>query len=133
MKLNETLILKIVIGLAIVLIIAIILGNPNVLRKDKAEQDSSEAEKAINMAAEVKISADAQPSEALITAGGTLAGAGIGGILGGVTAGTGAAVGAVSGAGIGLAYIIWRKGKEVKVPEGTQMVVVLEQPFNVTK
>jgi len=72
-------------------------------------------------------------AEAIITAGGTLAGAGIGAALGGVTAGTGAAVGAASGAGIGIIYLFWRKGKDVKVPSGTKMVIMLEQPFNVGK
>lgn len=72
-------------------------------------------------------------AEALITAGGTVAGAGIGAALGGVSAGTGAAVGAASGAGIGIAYLLWRKGKPVKVPSGTKMVVMLEQPFSVGK
>lgn len=72
-------------------------------------------------------------AEAIITAGGTVVGTGIGAALGGVTAGTGAAVGAASGAGIGLLYILWRKGRSVKVPGGTKMVVVLEQPFSVGK
>jgi type II secretory pathway component HofQ len=68
MKLNKTLILKIVIGLTIALIITIILGYPNVFRKDKAEKAINEVEKAKDMAAEEKISAEARPSEALITA-----------------------------------------------------------------
>ncbi len=72
-------------------------------------------------------------AQALITAGGTLAGASVGAALGGVTAGAGAAVGAASGAGIGLAYLFWRKGKPVAIPSGTKMVVMLEQPFNVSK
>lgn len=72
-------------------------------------------------------------TEAIVTAGGTVAGAGAGAVLGGVTLGTGMAVGAVSGAGVGLAYVLWRKGKEVKVPIGTKMIVVLEQPFSVGK
>lgn len=72
-------------------------------------------------------------TEAVATAGGTIVGAGVGGILGGVTAGTGAAVGAISGAGVGLAYILWRKGREVKIPAGTKMVIMLEQPFSIGK
>ncbi len=70
-------------------------------------------------------------TEALVTAGGTLIGTGIGAIAG--SAGTGAAVGAAGGGIIGLGWLLWRKGKEVKVPIGTKMVVVLEQPFDVGK
>ena len=72
-------------------------------------------------------------TEAIVTAGGTVVGAGIGAALGGVTAGTGAAVGAASSAGIGLVYLLWRKGQEVKVPSGTKIIVMLEQPFSVGK
>ena len=68
MKVSKTSVLKIAIGLPIALIIAIILGYPNVLRKDKAEKDPEEAKKAKDMAAEVKISTEIRPGEALITA-----------------------------------------------------------------
>jgi hypothetical protein len=60
MKVSKTLVFKIAIGLAIAFIIAIILGYPNVLRKDKAE-------KAKDTAAEAKLSAEAQPGEVLIS------------------------------------------------------------------
>ena len=60
MKVSKTLVLKIAIGLVVALIIAIILDYPNVLRKDKAE-------KAKDMAVEVKISDEARPGEALIS------------------------------------------------------------------
>jgi hypothetical protein len=60
MKVSKTLVLKIAIGLAIAFIIAIILGYLNVLPRDKAE-------KAKDIAAEAKLSAEAQPGEALIS------------------------------------------------------------------
>lgn len=70
-------------------------------------------------------------TETVATAGGTLVGLGLGAVAG--SAGTGAAVGAIGGGGIGIGWLLWRKGKEVKMPSGTKMVVVLEQPFNVGK
>ena len=68
---------------------------------------------------------------AVATAGGTLIGTGIGAIAG--SAGAGAAVGVASGGFLALSYILWRKGKEVKLTPGTKMVVVLEQPFNISQ
>lgn len=68
---------------------------------------------------------------AMTTAGGTIVGTGIGALAG--SAGTGAAVGAASGGILSLGWIFWRKGKEVRMPAGTKMVVVLEQPFDVGK
>ncbi len=70
-------------------------------------------------------------TEAIATAGGTIIGTGIGALAG--SAGTGAAIGATSGGILGLGWIVWRKGKEVKLPIGTKMVVMLEQPFDVSK
>lgn len=70
-------------------------------------------------------------TEAIAAGGGTLIGTGIGAIAGSV--GTGAAVGAAGGGILGLGWIFWRKGKEVKIPIGTKMVIVLEQPFDVGK
>ena len=70
-------------------------------------------------------------AEAMVTAGGTIVGLGIGAVAGSV--GTGAAIGGASSGGIGLGWLLFRKGKEVKMPGGTKMVVVLEQPFNVGK
>jgi type II secretory pathway component HofQ len=67
MKVSRTLVLKIVIGLVIAFIIAGISGYLSVLRKDKAEEAPKEAEKAKDMAAEVKISAEARPAESLIS------------------------------------------------------------------
>ena len=67
MKVSKTLVLKIAIGLALAFIIIIILVYLNVLRKDKAEKAPKEAEKAKDIAAEVKISAEIQPGEALIS------------------------------------------------------------------
>jgi len=64
MKVSKTLVLKIVIGLAIAFIIAIILVYLNVPPKDKAEK---EAERTKDIAAEVKISAEIQHGEALIS------------------------------------------------------------------
>ena len=68
MKVSKTLGIKIAIGIVIAFIIAIIFGYPNVLQKEKVEKASKEAEKAKEMAAEVKISAEARPGEVLITA-----------------------------------------------------------------
>ena len=68
MKVSKALVIKIAIGIAIAFIIAIILGYPNVLQKEKVEKASKEAEKAKEMAAEVKTSAEARPGEVLITA-----------------------------------------------------------------
>jgi hypothetical protein len=70
-------------------------------------------------------------AEAIAAGSGTIVGLGIGAMAG--HAGTGAVVGTVSGAGIGAAWLLYRKGKEVQIPEGTKMVIVLEQPFNVIK
>lgn len=70
-------------------------------------------------------------TEAIAAAGGALVGSGIGAIAG--SAGTGAAIGATGGGILGLGWLVWRKGKEVKMPIGTKMVVVLEQPFDVGK
>jgi type II secretory pathway component HofQ len=67
MKVSKTSVLKIAVGLAVALIIAIILGYPNVLRKNKTEKAPKDAEKAKDIAAEVKISAEIQPGEALIS------------------------------------------------------------------
>ncbi len=69
--------------------------------------------------------------EAIATAGGALIGTGIGAIAG--SAGAGMAVGATGGGVLGLGWLIWRKGKPVKIDSGTKMVVVLEQPFNIVK
>jgi type II secretory pathway component HofQ len=68
MKVSKTLVFKIVIGLAVALITVCLLSYLNVLPKDKAEKTSKEAEKAKDMAAEVKISAEGRLGEALITA-----------------------------------------------------------------
>jgi hypothetical protein len=70
-------------------------------------------------------------TEAIVTGSGTVVGLGIGALAG--HAGTGAVVGATSGAGVGLAWLLWRKGKEINIPEGTKMIIMLEQPFNVIK
>jgi hypothetical protein len=67
MKVSKALVIKIAIGIAIAFIIAIIFGYPNVLQKEKVEKASKEAEKAKEMAVEVKISAEARPGEVLIT------------------------------------------------------------------
>lgn len=64
MKVSKTLVLKIVIGLAIAFIISIILVYMDVSPNDKVEKES---EKEKDMAAEVKISAEVRPEEALIT------------------------------------------------------------------
>jgi len=59
MTVSKSLVLKIVIGLAIAFLIANVLGYLNVLKKDKAEKVSKEAE--------VKTSAEIRPGEALIS------------------------------------------------------------------
>lgn len=68
-------------------------------------------------------------SVAVTTTGGLAVGTGIGAIAS--EAGVGAAVGAVTGGVIGLGYIIVRKGREVNIPMGTKMTVMLEQPLTV--
>jgi hypothetical protein len=60
---------------------------------------------------------------------GTGIGAGIGAIAGG---GKGAAIGAGAGALICLADSMRRKGKEIEIPAGTQLVVRLDRPLTVT-
>jgi hypothetical protein len=60
---------------------------------------------------------------------GTGIGAGIGAIAGG---GKGAAIGAGAGALIGLADSMHRKGKEIEIPAGTQLVVKLDRPLTIT-
>ncbi len=67
----------------------------------------------------------------LATASGAVAGIGIGSLFSGAT--VGAAVGAIAGGVVGLGYIVARKGKSVKLPVGTKMTVVLEQPLALGK
>jgi len=70
-------------------------------------------------------------TEAVSAAGGAIVGMGLGAVAGSVGAGT--AIGAAGGGGIGLGWLLWRKGKEVKMPSGTKMIVILEQSFNIGK
>jgi type IV secretion system protein VirB10 len=53
------------------------------------------------------------------------AGAGIGGIAGG---GRGAGIGAAAGAAAGLAAVLLTRGKELELPRGTTLDVVLDRP-----
>ncbi len=69
---------------------------------------------------------------AVTTASGTLAGLGIGSVIGGA-AGAGAAVGTAIGGVLGIAFMFARKGKEVIIPRGTKLNVILEQPVTVGK
>ncbi|OGH99840.1 MAG: hypothetical protein A2039_04515 [Candidatus Melainabacteria bacterium GWA2_34_9] len=68
-------------------------------------------------------------SVAVTTVGGLAVGTGIGAIAS--EAGIGAAVGSITGGVVGLGYIIIRKGREVNMPIGTKMVIILEQPLTV--
>ncbi len=67
---------------------------------------------------------------AVTTAGGTLAGLGIGSVVGGAAA-TGAAVGTAIGGVLGIVFMFARKGKEVVIPRGTKLNIVLEHPVTV--
>jgi hypothetical protein len=64
-----------------------------------------------------------------IIGGSAAGGALIGKILGGST--KDAAVGAVLGAGIGTGIAAGTKGKELVIPSGTSLVIILEQPLTV--
>ncbi|MCI0403028.1 MAG: hypothetical protein L0212_05840, partial [Acidobacteria bacterium] len=55
----------------------------------------------------------------------TATGAGIGGIAGG---GKGAGIGAAAGAAAGLAAVLLTRGKELELPRGTTLDVVLDRP-----
>ena len=68
---------------------------------------------------------------AVSTAGGTLAGLGIGALMG--SPGGGAVFGTTVGGIFGLGYIFARKGKEVVIPSGTKINVLLEEPVSVPK
>jgi hypothetical protein len=68
-------------------------------------------------------------SVAVTTTGGLAVGMGVGAIAG--ETGVGAAVGSAAGGVVGLGYIVARKGKDVKIPLGTKMIVKLEQPLTV--
>jgi hypothetical protein len=67
--------------------------------------------------------------DAVAVGAGTGIGAGIGAIAGG---GKGAAIGAGTGALVGLADSMLRKGKEIEIPAGTQLVIKLERPLTIT-
>ena len=67
--------------------------------------------------------------DAAVVGAGTGIGAGIGAIAGG---GKGAAIGAGTGALIGLADSMLRKGKEIEIPAGTQLVIRLDRPLTIT-
>ena len=69
---------------------------------------------------------------AVATAGGTLAGLSLGSLIGGA-AGAGAVFGTAVGGLLGIGYIIGKKGKEVVIPRGTDMTIVLEQPLSISK
>ena len=66
---------------------------------------------------------------AVTTVGSLVVGAGIGSIAS--EAGVGTAVGSALGGLFGLGYIIIRKGREVNIPIGTKMIIMLEQPLTV--
>ena len=68
-------------------------------------------------------------AEVVTTAGGALAGLSIGAIAGG--AGVGTVVGTAAGGILGIGYILARKGKEVVIPSGSKLSVVLDQPVTV--
>jgi hypothetical protein len=63
--------------------------------------------------------------------GGTLAGLTTGSLMG--SAGGGAVFGLTTGGIASLVYIFARKGKDVTLPSGTKLNVMLEQPINVGK
>ncbi len=60
--------------------------------------------------------------------GGAAAGAGVGAVAGG---GTGAAIGAGIGGVVGLIDSMRRKGKDIKLPAGTRLVLRLERPLTI--
>jgi len=64
------------------------------------------------------------------TAGGTLAGLGVGSLMG--SAGGGAVFGVTAGSLIGLGWLFGRKGKEVVIPRDMNMVITLEQPLTLS-
>lgn len=66
---------------------------------------------------------------AVATGAGTLTGLSLGAITGGI--GGGAVVGTAAGGLFGLGYVFSRKGKEVTIPAGQKMSIVLEQPVTV--
>jgi len=66
---------------------------------------------------------------AVTTVGSLAVGASIGAIAS--EAGVGTAVGSAIGGIFGLGYVIIRKGREVNIPTGTKMIVILEQPLTV--
>lgn len=68
-------------------------------------------------------------TEAVITGGGTLTGLTIGSIAS--HAGGGALLGTTAGGFLGLGYILGRKGKEVVLPSGSKMNVILDQPLTI--
>jgi len=63
------------------------------------------------------------------TAAGTLLGTAAGSILG--SAGNGAAFGLAAGAIAGIGYAIARQGKQVVIPSGARLSIVLDQPIAV--
>lgn len=75
--------------------------------------------------------ATAAGSAVIGTGAGTLAGLTTGSLMG--SAGGGAVFGLTMGSVLALGYIFARKGKEVTLPSGTKLNVVLEQPINVSK
>jgi hypothetical protein len=62
-----------------------------------------------------------------VTAAGTLAGTAAGGLLGAV--GSGALFGLAAGGLAGVTYAVIREGKEVSVPSGARLSIVLDQPL----
>ncbi|HSA07486.1 MAG TPA: hypothetical protein P5556_09930 [Candidatus Gastranaerophilales bacterium] len=70
-------------------------------------------------------------TEAVAVGSGAIVGTGIGALAG--SAGAGLAVGATGAGVVGLGWLAWQKGKEVKLPVGSKMMVMLEQPFNIGK
>ena len=66
---------------------------------------------------------------AVTTVGSLAVGASIGAIAS--EAGVGTAVGSAIGGIFGLGYVIIRKGREVNIPIGTKMIIMLEQPLTV--
>ena len=70
-------------------------------------------------------------TEVVATAGGALTGLTIGAIADG--AGVGTLVGTSLGGAMGLGYILARKGKEVAIPGGSKLSIILDQPATIGK
>ena len=103
-------------------------GGSVVLAFDKVTTPGGDSER---LAASLTSLASSTGKTAGIIGGSAAGGALLGKILGGHT--KDAAIGAVVGGGIGTAIVAGTKGKELKIPAGTDLILTLDQPLKMAE